>query len=87
MPIGNRLDEGEYEKGKLLIALSKRELDVAELVSKGLRNNEIAEKLFISEQTVKNHIHNILIKTSSRDRVALVLYVISKNYHLTNPVS
>jgi DNA-binding NarL/FixJ family response regulator len=42
--------------------LSDREKQVVELVAQGYRNKEIGEKLFISEQTVKNHLHNIFDK-------------------------
>ena len=40
-----------------------------ELVAQGYRNKEIAEKLFISEQTVKNHLHNIFDKLGVSDRL------------------
>src|SRR6202451_2430740 len=39
--------------------LSDREKEIVQLVAQGFRNREIGEKLFISEQTVKNHLHNI----------------------------
>lgn len=50
-------------------ALSKREKDVLLSVSHGLNNKEIAEKLFLSEGTVKNYISNIYSKLDVRDRV------------------
>jgi DNA-binding CsgD family transcriptional regulator len=53
-------------------ALSERELQVLELVAAGLTNQEIAEKLEISKRTVDNHISNILTKTGTENRVALV---------------
>ena len=43
--------------------LSPRELEVAELVAAGLRNGEIAQRLYISLATVKDHVHRILSKT------------------------
>ncbi|MCB9085063.1 MAG: helix-turn-helix transcriptional regulator [Bdellovibrionaceae bacterium] len=43
--------------------LSKREMEVAELVVQGLTNKEIAEKLFISASTLKTHLNNIYRKT------------------------
>jgi DNA-binding NarL/FixJ family response regulator len=55
--------------------LSKREQEVVALVAQGLRNKEIAEKLFISAQTVKNHLHNIFEKLGVSDRLELALYV------------
>lgn len=56
--------------------LSERELEVIELVAAGLTNQEIAEKLEISKRTVDNHISNILTKTSTDNRVALVRWAL-----------
>ena len=53
--------------------LSKREQEIVTLVLTGWKNREIADKLFISEQTVKNHVHNILDKLDIRDRLELIL--------------
>jgi DNA-binding NarL/FixJ family response regulator len=56
--------------------LSERELQVIELVAAGLTNQEIAEKLEISKRTVDNHISNILTKTETENRVALVRWAL-----------
>lgn len=56
--------------------LSDRELQVIELVAAGLTNQEIAEKLEISKRTVDNHISNILTKTATDNRVALVRWAL-----------
>jgi two-component system, NarL family, nitrate/nitrite response regulator NarL len=56
--------------------LSDREKEVVQLVVEGFRNREIGEKLFISEQTVKNHLHNIFDKLGVSDRLELALYAI-----------
>lgn len=56
--------------------LSDRELQVIELVAAGLTNQEIAEKLEISKRTVDNHISNILTKTETDNRVALVRWAL-----------
>ncbi len=53
-------------------SLSDREIQVIELVSIGLTNNEIAEKLEISKRTVDNHLSNILEKTKTGNRVQLL---------------
>lgn len=57
-------------------SLSDRELQIVELVAAGLTNQEIAEKLEISKRTVDNHISNILTKTETGNRVALVRWAL-----------
>lgn len=57
-------------------ALSDRELQVIELVTAGMTNEQIAEKLEISKRTVDNHISNILTKTETQNRVALVRWAL-----------
>ena len=56
--------------------LSDREKEIVQLVAQGYRNKEIGERLFISEQTVKNHLHNIFDKLGVSDRLELALYAI-----------
>ena len=53
--------------------LTERELEVLGVVAKGASNKEIAERLFIAEGTVKNHLTNILNKLDARDRAQAVL--------------
>jgi DNA-binding NarL/FixJ family response regulator len=48
--------------------LSSRELEVLTLVAKGLSNKEIAQRLFISDKTARNHVANCLVKLSADDR-------------------
>ncbi|MEO0406862.1 MAG: LuxR C-terminal-related transcriptional regulator [Cyanobacteria bacterium P01_A01_bin.135] len=57
-------------------ALSERELQIVELVTVGLTNQEIAEKLDISKRTVDNHVSNILTKTATANRVELVRWAL-----------
>ena len=57
--------------------LTKRELDVIRLMARGRRNEEIAESLVVTEQTVKNHITNIFRKLNVETRVEAVLYALS----------
>jgi DNA-binding NarL/FixJ family response regulator len=64
--------------------LSQREREIVALVAQGFKNKEMAEKMFISEQTVKNHLHNIFDKLGVSDRLELALYAIHKGLHL-NP--
>jgi DNA-binding NarL/FixJ family response regulator len=56
--------------------LSDREKEIVQLVAQGFRNKEIGDKLLISEQTVKNHLHNIFDKLGVSDRLELALYAI-----------
>jgi DNA-binding NarL/FixJ family response regulator len=62
--------------------LSQREREIVALVAQGFKNKEMAEKMFISEQTVKNHLHNIFDKLGVSDRLELALYAIHHNLHL-----
>ncbi len=61
------------ETRELFAELSKREVEVLDLLGAGMRNRQIADKLFISEKTVKNHISNILAKLQVNDRTAAAL--------------
>ena len=61
--------------------LSQREREIVVLVAQGFKNKEMAEKMFISEQTVKNHLHNIFDKLGVSDRLELALYAIHNNLH------
>ena len=54
-----------------LDGLSPREREVAELIARGLDNRSIAERLFISVSTVKDHVHNILDKTGLANRTTV----------------
>jgi two-component system nitrate/nitrite response regulator NarL len=72
--------EARPNEGRLP-SLSRREREIVNLVTHGLRNKELAEKLQISEQTVKNHMHNIFDKLGVSDRLELALYAIHHNWH------
>ncbi len=56
--------------------LTPRELEVLKLVAKGMSNREIGDQLFISENTVKNHIRNILEKLHLHSRMEAVIYAV-----------
>jgi len=58
--------------------LSIREIEILGLIMLGYTNHEIAEKLFISYETVKSHRKNILMKTGAKNTAALINY-----YHQT----
>jgi two-component system, NarL family, nitrate/nitrite response regulator NarL len=56
--------------------LSDREMEIVQLVAQGFQNKEIGKELFISENTVKNHLHNIFDKIGVSDRLEMMLYAI-----------
>jgi DNA-binding NarL/FixJ family response regulator len=56
--------------------LTDRELEVLRLVARGLNNRDIARELFISENTVKNHVRNILEKLQLHSRMEAVMYAV-----------
>lgn len=62
-------------------ALSTREREIVGLIAQGFKNRDMAERLFISEQTVKNHLHNIFDKLGVSDRLELALYAIHHKLH------
>jgi DNA-binding NarL/FixJ family response regulator len=55
------------------MTLSPRELDTARCIAQGLSNAEIAQRLFVSEPTVKTHVTSVLTKLGVRDRVQVVV--------------
>src|SRR5262245_28605262 len=56
--------------------LTAREREIVRHVARGLRNAEVANRLFISEDTVKTHLNNVFQKLGVRDRVQLTLYAL-----------
>lgn len=58
----------------LFTDLTDREQDVLKLIANGLTNSQIAEKLYISENTVKGHVSNILSKLHLADRTQVAVY-------------
>ena len=56
--------------------LTRKETEVVRMVAQGLRNREIASRMFISEQTVKNHLRAVFEKLNVGDRLELALYAI-----------
>ncbi len=61
--------------------LSIREREIVALIAQGCKNKQVAEKMFISEQTVKNHMRNIFYKLGVSDRLGLALYAIRERFH------
>lgn len=55
--------------------LTMREIETAEAILQGKTNKEIADSFFVTERTVKSHVHNLLEKFQVKDRLALVLKI------------
>jgi DNA-binding NarL/FixJ family response regulator len=71
------------DKPNLIELLTSREIDVFYELTTGASNQEIADRLFISENTVKNHVHNILEKLEMSNRREVASYAI--RYGITKP--
>lgn len=69
-----RLKEAESSQA----GLTEREIEIVRLLAQGATNKEIAEKLFIAENTVKVHLKNILEKLKLRNRQQLVAYAVQE---------
>lgn len=59
-------------------SLSKREVEILKLIAEGYTNKEIAQKLYLSEHTVRNHISNIFLKLNCNTRAKAVLEAFKK---------
>jgi DNA-binding NarL/FixJ family response regulator len=64
---------------KLELPLSTRELDITRLVGEGKTNKEIADELYLSVGTVKNHITQVLHKLELRDRTQLAIFAVKND--------
>lgn len=68
-------DMEEHDRG----ALSVREIEILKLISNGLTNNEIADKLFLSSHTVATHRKNLMRKLKAKNNVDLVISAIKES--------
>ncbi|MCF0149470.1 MAG: response regulator transcription factor [Clostridium sp.] len=69
----------ENKKNEALNLLTDRELSILFEISRGLKNKEIADKLFLSEKTIKNYITSMFKKIGVEDRVQATIYAIRNN--------
>lgn len=69
-----------YSPKNINVNLSDREFDILLLVAEGLNNKEIADRIFLSEGTIRNYISNLLDKLSLRDRTQLAIYYYKLKY-------
>jgi DNA-binding NarL/FixJ family response regulator len=72
----NIVEKAKTKSEKQSIDLTNRELEILQLICKGLSNPEIARKLFLSKRTVDKHRENILAKTISKNTAELVIYAV-----------
>lgn len=70
------ISQHEKDRVRLFSILTKREIEILDLISHGASNADIAKELFLSEGTVKSHVSNILRKLDKRDRTQLALYAV-----------
>ena len=59
--------------------LTDREIEICRLIAEGKSNKEIADELYLSQGTVKNHITKMLLKLDLRDRTQLAIFTIKNN--------
>jgi DNA-binding NarL/FixJ family response regulator len=79
--LADRGVDGEIAKpAQSAIPLSVREIEVLDCVAQGLSNKEIADALYITEQTVKNHMTAVLRKLEVTDRVQAVLFAVKHGW-------
>jgi two-component system, NarL family, response regulator DegU len=74
------LSDNGVEYRQPLHLLTKRECQVLQLLADGKSNRAVAETLYISEKTVKNHVSNILQKMNVNDRTQAVVAAIRKGW-------
>lgn len=68
------------QNSRSVAGLTDREAEVLDYVARGMSNREIAEHLFVTEGTVKNHVSNLIAKLDLRDRTQVALYAVRHGY-------
>ena len=77
---GEKAEARDQEIAFAALPLSAREIEVLDCVAQGLSNKEIADELYVTEQTVKNHMTSVLRKLDVNDRVQAVLYAVKNGW-------
>jgi DNA-binding NarL/FixJ family response regulator len=79
MSIVGKSGSRRSEPRVVTVRLAIRELDVLKLIAEGLGNREVGRRLFVSDNTVKNHVRNILEKLHLHTRIDAVMYAVREN--------
>jgi DNA-binding NarL/FixJ family response regulator len=77
---GANAEEAESLEGKAMVRLTRRELEILQLLARGLNNEVISRQLYISPTTTRNHIQNILGKLGVHSKLEAVAYAVRAGY-------
>ncbi|MBN1145348.1 MAG: response regulator transcription factor [Bacteroidales bacterium] len=79
MPFFTRTLKQEKERPVNQVKLTRREIEILQLIFEGLSTQEIADKLFVSARTVSNHRFNLNNKTGAKNTASLISYALKNN--------
>lgn len=77
---GGPAEQAESGDGKAIVRLTRRELEILQLLARGLNNDVISRQLYISPTTTRNHIQNILGKLGVHSKLEAVAYAVRAGY-------
>ncbi len=79
-PVAGGYEELVEEGGKAMVRLTRRELEILQLLARGLNNDVISKQLYINPTTTRNHIQNILGKLGVHSKLEAVAYAVRAGY-------
>ena len=77
------IEDEDRERGVLVEGLTRREAELLCYIGKGYSNKEIGEKLYVSENTVKGHVHSILAKLKLKNRQEIAAYALKRGIDIS----